>query len=339
MRFCLLGLLLISLPVWADWYPVEVNADGKLVRYQPLAAAERPWRLCALLPHGKDQFWWGVAWGLDQEARRQGVKLGIYQAGDYGNLARQTAQFDECLHKKADAILLAAVDGLALRPQLEAAQSAGIPVIDLVNGIDLPQIAAHARSSTREMARQATQFIVQQSATRPVRIAWLPGPKGATWAEEANRGAREAVQGTAAVLLPPLYGAPEMTAQMNLVRTAVKAKPAPDYLLLNAVAAEAAARLFQAQPELRIPIVAYYSNPGVLAGLQQGKIVAAVANAPVVEARIAVDLAVRHLQGKRVGHDISPVVTLLVPESLAGFDRRRLQAPDRQWLILRPLPD
>lgn len=65
----------------SDWFPVSVAADGKAQQYQPLVKAHTLWRICALLPHGKDHYWWGVAWGLSEEASRLGVMLGIYEAG------------------------------------------------------------------------------------------------------------------------------------------------------------------------------------------------------------------------------------------------------------------
>ena len=88
-RGWLLWLCLLTSLARADWYPLAVRADGELVQYSPLAQASQPWRICALLPHGKDRYWWGVAWGLDGEARRQGVQLGIYEAGGYENGAQQ----------------------------------------------------------------------------------------------------------------------------------------------------------------------------------------------------------------------------------------------------------
>lgn len=70
----ILWLLLLSglsAPVLAaEWFPAAVQADGQAVQYQPQAQAAQPWRICALLPHGKDRYWWGVAWGLDGEADR-----------------------------------------------------------------------------------------------------------------------------------------------------------------------------------------------------------------------------------------------------------------------------
>ena len=72
---------------------MPVFADGKARDYVPLAHASRPWRICTLLPHGIDRYWWGVAWGLDEEARRQGVQLGIYEAGGYQFPAMQRANW------------------------------------------------------------------------------------------------------------------------------------------------------------------------------------------------------------------------------------------------------
>jgi hypothetical protein len=96
------------------WYPVKVVSDGRPAAYTPLPKVNKAWRICALLPHARDRYWWGVSWGLAQEAGRQGVKLGIYQAGGYEHLPEQRKQFQTCLDKRADAILLAAIasDGL-----------------------------------------------------------------------------------------------------------------------------------------------------------------------------------------------------------------------------------
>ncbi|WP_028456430.1 TMAO reductase system periplasmic protein TorT [Chitinilyticum litopenaei] len=324
----LLWLALHLQPAQA-WYPVDVLADGKPQRYEPLPGASRPWRLCALLPHGKDKFWWGVAWGLDEEARRQGVKLGIYQAGDYRNQARQREQFAGCLRSKADAILLAAIDASALDAELASANRLGIPVIDLSNGIDRPGISAHVRSSTKEMARQAGAYLL-------LRIGWLPGPRGADWVDAAEDGVQQALQDAPAVLLHGGYASPELGQQMTLLRGLLKQHP--DVLLLNAPAAEAATRLFRANPALRVPVAAYYGNEAVIGALQQNQLDAVAVNAPVIEARIAVDLAVRQLEGREFAQEVNPVTQLLTPSSLKGFDRRRLLPPDGVRLETRPMP-
>ena len=58
-----------------------VLADGSPLNYVQRAATTKSWRVCALLPHGHDKFWWGVSWGLAEEAKQLNVKLGVYEAG------------------------------------------------------------------------------------------------------------------------------------------------------------------------------------------------------------------------------------------------------------------
>lgn len=50
-------LLLICPALAAHWFPVPVIADSQKQQYTPLPKAQRQWRLCALLPHGKDHYW------------------------------------------------------------------------------------------------------------------------------------------------------------------------------------------------------------------------------------------------------------------------------------------
>lgn len=118
-----------------DWFPVDVQADGKTMAYHPIQQTSKAWRLCALLPHGKDHYWWGVSWGLAEEAKRQRVELGIYEAGGYEHLARQRQQLQHCVENKADALIIAAISSDGLNDLIAQLKAANIPVIDLINGI------------------------------------------------------------------------------------------------------------------------------------------------------------------------------------------------------------
>ncbi|WP_156455158.1 hypothetical protein [Janthinobacterium sp. B9-8] len=91
MRYFIFSLYFCFYPALAaDWFPAAVIADGKQIDYRPLDKATKPWRICTLLPHGKDKYWWGVSFGLLEEGKRQRIKLGVYQAGGYENLALQS---------------------------------------------------------------------------------------------------------------------------------------------------------------------------------------------------------------------------------------------------------
>lgn len=340
LRLCIMLLLSCFHVVAATpWYPVSVVQDGVVTSYQPLSQAKRPWRLCILLPHGKDHYWWGVAWGLSEEASRLGVQIGIYEAGGYEFLDKQRQQLKDCVVKKADAYIIAAISAAGLETEISQLAAKGIPVIDLINGIESEAILSHSVVSFREMTTAALDYIFHHNQLQSFRLGWFPGPEGAGWVSDAETGLWKRLQGEAVELLHAGYAPTDGFRQATLTRTFYQQYNKVDYVLANAVAAKKIAQLHEKQPQLASPIIAFYANPDVMTLLKHGKISAAVTDSPVVQARIAVDLAVRSLQGEVIPKRVSPEVIVLTQEQLAGFDLRRLLPPDDQWMLRRALLD
>lgn len=160
-----------------DWFPVDVQADGKNLQYQPLQKVTQVWRLCALLPHGKDHYWWGVSWGLAEEAKRQGVHLGIYEAGGYENLPRQRQQLLDCVTNKADALIIGAISSEGLNDLVLQLKNSDIPVIGLINGIKSDAITARSSVSFADMAATSIRYLLehsQQASCHACLVSW-PG--------------------------------------------------------------------------------------------------------------------------------------------------------------------
>ncbi|WP_410499595.1 TMAO reductase system periplasmic protein TorT [Chitinibacter sp. S2-10] len=339
MRSLLLLTLFYSAIACADWFPIDVKADGKTLSYTPLNKARQAWRVCALLPQAKDRFWWGISWGLAQEADRQGIKLGIYQAGGYEQSDKQQRQFDDCLAQKADAIIVAATADAtkALASRIAKAAANKIPVINLTNGLNLPQISAHILSNTEEMGQLAASHILSLAGNSAPTVAWLPGPNKTEWVSNAEIGVQKILAPPKAKLLHGGYGVTELETQMTLVR-ALLAKQQPDYLLANAVAADAASRLIKYGAQKKMPIIAYYSNEETINALRQGRIQAVVASQSVIEARISIDVAIRILENQPYAHIINPSAILLTQSQLDRFNIKHVLSPAQQWFVAKPLP-
>ncbi len=94
----------------ADWAPVKVDVWEELsmdsarsvADYVPLEKADEPWNLCVSVPHMKDAYWLGVAYGATEQAKELGVNLSIVEAGGYENLPTQISQIEDCA-QSADA--------------------------------------------------------------------------------------------------------------------------------------------------------------------------------------------------------------------------------------------
>ncbi|MEK1908390.1 MAG: TMAO reductase system periplasmic protein TorT [Pseudomonas sp.] len=337
----LLCLCLAATPAGAEWYPVQVQADGQALAYTPLAKARQPWRLCALLPHGKDRYWWGVAWGLHGEAKRQGVKLGIYEAGGYENPQVQIDQLRQCQRLDADAYLIAAINTEDLCPAIAELQAEGTPVIDLVNRLDCPGVSAHSRIDFADMVAAALAYIEGAREAGPYSLGWLPGPQNSGWVTDAESGLARSLRGRAVTLYHGGYGPVDRASQAQLVRGLLGAHPQVDYLLGNAEAAGFAAQLVQsAGPRYRATqVMASYATERILEQIKEGYILAAPTDSPVLQARIAVDLAVRILEDQPHAQLVSPQIEMLDQSSLQRFDISRLMPPSGHWMVRQELSD
>lgn len=321
----------------ANWYPVPVVADGKPLSYAPLAAVTRPWRICALLPHGQDRFWWGVSWGLAEEAKRLNIKLGVYEAGGYEHLEVQRRQFAHCVAQRADAIVLSAIVPNGLTHEIADAIGKGAVVIDLINGSGAANVTARAVGDTSTLSVMAARYLLAHATKQPVSLVWFPGPKNAEWVAGAEKGMRSVLKPGTAMIIDGGYDVPESTRQMSLIR-AVFQKFTPDYVLGNAVAAVAAARFVGANPAIHTKVIAWYANEPVVQLIREGKIEAAPSNHPVLQARIGLDLALRALERQPHPFDVKVVPEMIDARTVHLFQTEKLYAPAGTWMVQRPLP-
>ena len=150
------GLLTSSAAMAEDaWYPVAVdvwsppfNAEHQhsVQQYVPPEPAIRPWRICASIPHLKDDYWLAVNFGLVAEAKRLGVTLSLYEAGDTRTSRHNKARSPNAWRKiGAQALIVAAISADGLNSVIADYSSKGIPVIDLINGITFGQDYGESR--------------------------------------------------------------------------------------------------------------------------------------------------------------------------------------------------
>src|SRR5215475_16117278 len=191
-------------------FPVDVweppfNQQRQHVRraYVPLAHASKMWKVCAAIPHLKDDYWLAVNSALIQESRRLGVRLNVFEAGGYENVETQKRQIADCVKDGADGLILGAISADALNDLIGSYAARGIPVVDLINGVTSGAIAARAAADFYDMGFAAGQSLKQltDAEGRAVRIAWFPGPKGAGWVAAGDQGLREALKGTRIVIV------------------------------------------------------------------------------------------------------------------------------------------
>ncbi len=323
----------------ADWAPVSVwvwdppfdtASPRTRQQYEAVETASREWKICASIPHLKDAYWLGVNYGLVDETKRLNVSLRLFEAGGYGNLDTQISQIESCVEEGSDALIVSGIDFDKLNPTLAQVHARGIPVIDLINGVSFPEVAAKSLGDFYDNGFAIGQYIVDlhKGSKDPIKVLWFPGPKGAGWVARAEAGFNDAIEGRGIEILATAYGDTGKKTQAKLVETALKEHPEVDYIVGTAVTAEAAVDIVRRQRLTgRTGILAYYFSPGVHRGLQRGTIVAAPSDLPAIQARIALDQAVRILESKPHLKHVGPQVVVTDRPNLKDFDLSTSLAP------------
>jgi protein TorT len=317
-------------PVFEWVPPFQMSSPRKKRVYQPLDRASGKWLICVSIPHLKDTYWLAVNYGIADEAKRLGVRIKLFEAGGYDRLPEQAKQIENCLKHDPDAFIVSAIDTTGLNDILAKVHDAGVPVIDLINGVDFPDVSAKSLGDYYYNGFAAGQYVRDRHASesREINVLWFPGPRGASWVERGNLGFTEAIAGSNVNILETGHGDTGKRAQHELIEAALQRHPHVDYIVGTTVSAEAAVDIIR-RHRLgdTISVLAYYFGPGVQRAIERGSILAAPTDMPAIQGRISVDQAVRIIENKPYLKHVGPQVQLIDRDALRDFNRSNSLAP------------
>lgn len=297
--------------------PFDDASPARPIDYVPLDHARKPWRFCVLYPHLKDAYWLSINYGMVEEAKRLGVAFDVFEAGGYPNLARQNEQLKGCAASEFDAVILGTVsyDGLTAEVERIARLK---PVIAAVNDIDDSGITAKASVSWTEMGAAAGRFLAARhpKGSAPIRVAWFPGPQGAGWVRFVEAGFRAALADSSAQIVAIRFGDTGTEEQVLLVEDVLETTPDVDYLVGSGPMAEAAVPILRALGlEGKVKVVSTYLSHAVYRGVVRNRILAAPTDSPVMQGRLAIEMAVRALEGSLTVRHAGPPISIVTPET------------------------
>lgn len=310
--------------------PFSVEGQKEPTDYIALDKADKAWKICVSFPHMKDAYWLGVNYGVIAESQRLGVSMNLLEAGGYTELSKQLSQLEDCVAGGADAVVVGAISYEGLNNVLGEIASQGVPVIDLVNGVSSPDITAKSLVSFYTMGQQTGQWLANRHpvGSEAVKVGWFPGPAGAGWVEAAHKGFMEAVENTAVEVLEPRFGDTGKETQLRLVEDVLQANPDVSYIAGTAVTAEAAQGLIRERDLVgKVGLLAFYMTPGVFQGIERGFITAAPADSMVIQGRIAIDQAVRALQGVEFEKHVGPSIFVVDQDNFGTISRDAILPP------------
>ena len=318
-------------------YPVEVwdppfNMESPRTKmdYVPLEKASQKWDICVSFPHMKDAYWMAVDYGVVEEAKRAGVKMTLLEAGGYTNLNKQISQIEDCVASGAQAVIIGAISFDGLNNLVKEIRGKNIPVIDVINGMSSPELSAKSLVSFGEMGFKAGEYIARlhPMGSGKVKVAWFPGPPGAGWVEAGNTGFVAAVKDSDIEIVDTKYGDTGKEVQLKLVEDVLEAHPDINYIVGTSPTTEAAVQALRDRGlQDKVKVLAYYFTPGVYENIKAGKVLAAPTDSAVIQGRVAIDQAVRMLEGKDYTKHVGPALYVIDPNNIDTFDYPSSLAP------------
>jgi protein TorT len=312
MRALVLTLLLFVMPLHAA-QPLLHWQNNRSTPADPLPTlnVSRAWKLCALYPNLKDGYWLSINYGMSKAAARLGATLNVYEAGGYRQGKVQQNQLQDCQRWGADAILL----GSSVAQFPGAAVFANdTPVIEVVNAVQNVQVRTRIGVPWYQMGYQIGQYLVAQPHGKPWRILLMPGPIDAGGSQEMSAGFRAALAGSQMHIVDVAYGDNDIEVQRNLLQDRLERHPEINLVAGTAIAAEVAMGEGRNR-RAPLDIASFYLTHQVYRGLKRDRIVVAASDQMVWQGELAVEQAVRVLEGQPVPDNISPSILILTPKN------------------------
>lgn len=308
---------------------MKVDASESLPAiYSPLAKAAKKWRVCVLFPHMKDSIWLAVDYGIVEEAKRLGITADIYQAGGYENLPKQLSQFDDCLAGGYDAIVVGAISEAGLARKFSEAEGENVPVIAVLNPIAEAETTGKVFADNVIMGRQTGGYLAQHLGGKPAKVVAFPGPAGSGWAEQFLAGFKEAVAKQPTLqLLEEKFGDTGVAVQLGLVQNAMQAHPDMNVIWGTAATVEAAIGAVAEANRPDMLIMSSYENQAMLDLLKSGKTLGFATQFPVLQGRIAVDMAVRALEKQTLMTFAMPKPVMVSADNVTTLDMSGVLSP------------
>ncbi|MGL1862419.1 MAG: TMAO reductase system periplasmic protein TorT [Pseudodesulfovibrio sp.] len=352
-----------------QWWPIQVKSyygkydasqkkpgqasaslkRAKLEEWTPPGRRGNAYTLGVAFPHIKDSYWVAVNYGIIQEAKRLGVGVKILEAGGYGELDKQIQQMQELARGDVDGILVGSISYTGNDTVISEIVKRGVPVVEMINDVHAPDVSAKAMVSFHDMGYYAGEFVAEhaeEAGLDDVRVIFLPGPKNSGWAPETLDGFRAAMEfypGKVDVV-DIKWGDTGAVAQSRLLLESLNTHGRVDYVVGNAVAAEAAPGILKTiGMDKSTTVVSTYIIPSLYDKIAQGLVAAAPSDLTVFQGRMAVNMLVRLLDGEKAGTDFpfrsGPFIPMVTPENISSYPYEGLFGPRNYSPIFKLEPE
>ncbi|MFI6035291.1 substrate-binding domain-containing protein [Streptomyces sp. NPDC051315] len=256
--------------------------------------------------------------GAKAEAKKLGVDLTVTDAQN--DASQQANQLQNFTSSGYDAIIVNPVDSDAAGPAVRAADKARIPVIAVDRGVNKATTDTLVASDNVAGGELAARTVAEKLGGTG-KIVILQGQAGTSAARERAEGFAKGLKAYPGIQVLAQQPADfDRTKGLDVMSNLLQAHPdVQGVIAANDEMALGAIKALGSKAGKSVQVVGFDGTPDGLNAVKNGTLYASVAQQPSELGRIAVDNALKALQGKKVQQTVKVPVKVVTAENVAGF--------------------
>ncbi|MFJ9018537.1 substrate-binding domain-containing protein [Streptomyces sp. NPDC102259] len=256
--------------------------------------------------------------GAKAEAKKLGVDLTVTDAQN--DASQQANQLQNFTSSGLDSIIVNPVDSDAASNSVKAADKAKIPVIAVDRGVNKATVDALVASDNVAGGELAARTVAEKLGGTG-KIVILQGQAGTSAARERAEGFAKGLKAYPGIQVLAQQPADfDRTKGLDVMSNLLQAHPdVQGVIAANDEMALGAIKALGSKAGKSVQVVGFDGTPDGLTAVKNGTLYASVAQQPSQLGKIAVDNALKALQGKKVEKTVKVPVKVVTKENVAGF--------------------
>ncbi|MET8943936.1 substrate-binding domain-containing protein [Streptomyces sp. NPDC004542] len=256
--------------------------------------------------------------GAQAEAKKLGVDLTVTDAQN--DASQQANQVQNFTSSSLGAVIVNPVDSDAASNSVQAADKAGIPVIAVDRGVNKASVDALVASDNVAGGELAARTIGEKLGGKG-KIVILQGQAGTSAARERAEGFAKGLKAYPGIQVVAQQPADfDRTKGLDVMSNLLQAHPdVQGVIAANDEMALGAVKALGSKAGRSVQVVGFDGTPDGLTAVKNGTLYASVAQQPSQLGKIAVDNALKAVQGKKVEETVKVPVKVVTKENVAGF--------------------
>jgi len=321
----------------------EQKADDRLQGLIEPIKAEKPFSIGVTLVHLQDDFWKGIAYGIQDEAKRSGVEVAqVTVAGAYGNVREQFGQLNALKTLGVDYVALGPASFDGYDPVIKQLKDAGIKTLAVGIPVNSPNVTFGVGQDEGAIGRELAKAICEKKPNSTTLT--IPGPAGAEWARLRYVAFQDAAKECDGMKVIPgsFGGGVELGYGMSQASDLLLRTPDANFIYTPVIPLGMGAVQAVRQQKRDVQVVSSAIVREAIPMIEDGRFLAVASEPGILMGRLLVQYAIRDYEGKPLDlkkddslpypYVLTPPV-VITPENVKTFPFEIYELPPKDWSI------